>query len=226
MTDTADRLQGSIDGLLHLMDRQLIDVDGLFLGKVDDVELTAGDDGLAITALLTGAAALVGRLGGRLGDELITKWGQARPAEPHRTRPWRLSMELVDRLDSAVHLTVGRDEVLSRDGGEGLRLGSLAGMTVFEPDGDKAGRVLDARFEPRAARLVLRSLLVGRGGPGSLLGYDRRSEQGPRVLATLVRLWHRDTRVVDVDDADIDWTLEQVRLRERLEVAGKRALDV
>jgi sporulation protein YlmC with PRC-barrel domain len=226
MTETTDRLQGRLDGLLHLMDRQLIDVDGLFLGKVDDIELTAGDEGITITALLTGASALLGRLGGRLGDELITKWGQARPAEPGRTRPWRLTMDLVERLDSAVHLKVRRDELLSRDG-EGLRLGSLAGMTVLEPDGDQAGHVLDARFEADpAGRLVLRSLLVGRGGPGSLLGYDRRREQGPRLLAALVRLWHRDTRVVEVDDADIDWTLDQVRLRHRLRDAGKRALDV
>lgn len=224
MTSIGNRLQAPFDGLLHLVDRQLIDVEGRMLGKVDDVELTRTDQGWTITALLTGPAALLGRLGGRLGDELTTKYEQMRPSEPHRTRPWRLTVDLVDRVDSAVHLKVERDQVLERDR-ETFRLGSLGGMTVVEPDGHRAGHVLDARFEPgQDESLVMRSLLVGRGGPGSLLGYDRRRDQGPWAVAALVRLWHRDTRVVDLASVVIDWNTGQVHLTEPLRSVGTRAL--
>jgi sporulation protein YlmC with PRC-barrel domain len=211
--------------MLHLLDRQLIDADGRMMGKVDDVELTRGDLGWTITALLTGPAALLGRLGGRLGNELTRMYEEMRPSEPHRTRPWRVTLDLVDHVDSAVHLRVKRDEVLERDR-EAFRLGSLGGMTVLAPDGGQAGQVLDARFEPAAdGSLVLRSLLVGRGGPGSLLGYDRRRDQGPWMVAAIVRLWHRDTRVVDVSSVVIEWNTGQVRLAEPLALAGTSALE-
>jgi sporulation protein YlmC with PRC-barrel domain len=222
---TVNRLEGRIDALFQLMDRQLIDAEGRFLGKVDDVELTQTDVGLTITALLTGPAALLGRLGGRLGDELVTEWEQLRPSEPHRTWPWRLEMDHVDRVDSAVHLDVRRDEVLRRDR-QGYRLGALAGMPVVEPGGRRVGRVLDARFEPADdGALVLRSLLVGRGGPGSLLGYDRRRDQGPWLVAAIVRLWHRDTRVVDLAAVQIQWVTEEVVLHEPLSSVSTRAID-
>jgi sporulation protein YlmC with PRC-barrel domain len=225
-TDAFDRLGSPFDALLHLMDRQLIDADGRFLGKVDDIELTETDAGLTITALLTGPAALLGRLGGRLGDELLTRWEQMRPSEPRRTWPWRVPMDRIDYVDSAVHLDARRDDLLERDR-KGFRLGTLAGMSVQEPDGRQVGHVLDARFEPTDnGDLVLRSLLVGRGGPGSLLGYDRRADQGPVMVRSIVRLWHRDTRVVDIDSAQILWNNEQVRLRGALQSIGERAVDV
>jgi sporulation protein YlmC with PRC-barrel domain len=208
-----NRLTGPIDGALHLLDRQLIDSEGKLLGKVDDVELSLGDDGLAITAVLTGPAALLSRLGGKLGSTLVERWGQMRVSEPHRTRPWRIEIEDVERLDSAVHLGVRRDGVLRRDR-EGHRLGRLTGMDVVGPDGVRMGRVLDARFEPGAGgRLVLCSLIVGHGGPGSLLGYDRRSDQGPWLVRTIVRRLHRHTVIVGADDADISWGDAAVRLR-------------
>ena len=40
---------------------------------------------------------------------------------------------------------------------------------------------------------VLRSLLVCRGGAGSLLGYERRADQGPWLVSRLLRWWHRNT---------------------------------
>ena len=225
-TGAGDRLGGPFDALLHLVDRQLIDAEGRFLGKVDDLELTQTDVGLTITALLTGPAALLGRLGGRLGDELLTKWEQMRPAEPRRTWPWRIPMDRIDHVDSAVHLDVRRDDLLERDR-KGFRLGTVAGMSVQEPDGRQVGHILDARFEPTDdGSLVLRSLLGGRGGPGSLLGYDRRADQGPVMVRRIVRLWHRDTRVVDITSAQILWNNEQVRLRGALQSIGERAIDV
>ncbi len=59
-----NRLTGSLDAVLHLLDRQVVDVEGLLVCKVDDVELTELDDGvLGVTALLAGPAALTPRYG-------------------------------------------------------------------------------------------------------------------------------------------------------------------
>jgi sporulation protein YlmC with PRC-barrel domain len=208
-----NRLRGPIDGALHLLDRQILDSEGRLLGKVDDVELTQRADGaLAITGLLTGPAALLSRLGGRLGGSLVAKWGELRVSEPDRTRPWRVDVEDVDRLDSALHLAVRRDGVLRRDREE-HQLGRLTGMRVLGPEGARIGRVLDARFEPDSGgSLVLRSLIVGHGRPGSLLGYDRREAQGPWLVRTAVRRLHRHTVIVGVDSAEIAWQRDTVRL--------------
>lgn len=212
--DLQNRLTGPIDGVLHLLDRQLIDVDGRLLGKVDDVELTLVDGRLAITAILTGPAALLDRFGGKLGRVLVERWGQMRVSEPDRTRPWRIDVEDVERLDSALHLSVASDGVLRRDR-EGRRLGRLTGMDVADPDGTRIGRVLDARFEPDLDHLVLCSLIVGHGRPGSMLGYDRRAEQGPSLVRAIVRWMHRHSVIVAAEDADIDWDAATVRLRSR-----------
>ena len=50
-----DRLSGSLDAVLHLLDRQVVDADDRLVCKVDDVELTEYDDGvLGVTGLLSG----------------------------------------------------------------------------------------------------------------------------------------------------------------------------
>jgi sporulation protein YlmC with PRC-barrel domain len=207
-----NKLDHRIDGALDLLDRQLLDVDGRMLGKVDDVELTQTDQGLTVTALLTGQVALLHRLGGRLGNELVTKYIQLRPSETNRARPWRIVIDDVERLDSAVHLRVKRDESLRRDI-ETFRLGTITGMDVTEPNGSRVGRVLDARFAPLPdGRLVLESLVVGHGHPGSLLGYDRREKMGPWLVRRVVGWLHRHTCVVDIDHAQIQWNNEEVRL--------------
>lgn len=218
-----NRLAGPIDGALHLLDRQLIDCDGALLGKVDDVELTQVGDDLAITAVLTGPAALLSRLGGRLGGALTRKWAELKVSEPHRSRPWRVDVEDVDRLDSALHLSVRRDGVLRRDR-EGHRLGRLTGMDVLGPGGERLGRVLDARFEPSPeGSLVLCSLIIGHGRPGSLLGYDRRSDQGPWLVRTVVRRLHRHTVIVGAGAAEISWADSTVRLRAQPSEAPRHA---
>jgi sporulation protein YlmC with PRC-barrel domain len=215
-----NKLGGVIDGALELLDRQLLDVDGRLLGKVDDVELTQTDEGLTVTALLTGQVALLHRLGGRLGNEMVATYVLLRPSETHRSRPWRIPMDEVDRLDSAVHLAVHRDESLRRDI-ETRRLGTLTGMDVMEPDGRRVARVLDARFGPAASgALVLRSLIIGHGHPGGLLGYDRRKRMGPWLVRRIVGWLHRHTSVVQADDVQILWNNEQVHLRAPWEELG------
>ena len=214
-----NRLTCPIDGVLHLLDRQVVDSDGKFLGKVDDVELTERDGELLITGVLTGPAALLDRFGGKVGRLLVERWGQMRVSEPDRTTPWRIDIDAVERLDSAVHLRVPRDGILRRDR-ERRRLGRLTGMDVYGPDGSRLGRVIDARFEPESAaggesgipHLILCSLLVGHGRPGSMLGYDRRSDQGPWLVRVAVRWLHRHTAIVGAEDADIDWDGAKVRL--------------
>jgi len=210
-----NRLHGTIDGALHLLDRQLLDAEGRMLGKVDDVELTERAGALLVTGVLAGPAALLERLGGRLGDATVEKWRELKASEPHRTRPWRIDIGDVDRLDSAVHLSVRRDGVLRRDR-DARRLGTLTGMDVVDPEGRRMGRVIDARFAPGASGLLeLHSLLVGHGRPGSLLGYDRRADQGPWLVRVVVRRLHRDTVVAPAADAGIDWDERTVRLRRR-----------
>ena len=209
-----NRLTGAIDGVLHLLDRQLLDCEGRMLGKVDDVELSPDEatGQLVITALLTGPAALLDRFGGRLGRVLVERWGQMRVSEPDRTRPWRIDIGDVDRLDSAVHLRVRRDGVLRRDL-EARRFGRLTGMKVLGPENERLGRVLDARFEPDPkGRLALASLIVGHGRPGSLLGYERRGERGPWLVRSAVRRLHRHSAIVAAERAEIRWESHDVRL--------------
>ena len=52
---------------LQLLDRQILDRDGLLIGKVDDLEVdTIGEgDDLYVTAILTGPGVLVRRMGAR-----------------------------------------------------------------------------------------------------------------------------------------------------------------
>jgi hypothetical protein len=52
-----------------LLDRQILDVAGEPVGRVDDVELTEPEDGRppVLTALLCGPTALGPRIGGRIG---------------------------------------------------------------------------------------------------------------------------------------------------------------
>jgi sporulation protein YlmC with PRC-barrel domain len=214
--DMPNKLHTRIDGALELLDRQLLDAEGRMLGKVDDVELTHTDHGLTVTALLTGQIALLHRLGGRLGNELATKYVQLRPQETNRARPWRILIDDVDRLDSAVHLNINRDESMRRDI-ETFRLGTLTGMEVLEPNGHSAGRVLDARFNPSPNRqLTLEALVVGHGHPGSLLGYDRRPDMGPWVLRRAVGWLHRRSRLVDAKHAKILWNNREVHLDQPL----------
>jgi len=58
----------TLDALRTLIDRQIVDADGMSLARVDDVELELHEDGApTISALLCGTLALGPRLGGRLG---------------------------------------------------------------------------------------------------------------------------------------------------------------
>jgi sporulation protein YlmC with PRC-barrel domain len=90
-----------------LLDRQIVDSDGIPVGKVDDVEFTVDGEGrVRVEALLTGQRALGARFGGTLG-----RWITAVAArlDIDRRGPRRIPYRLVADVDSAVHLRVRRE---------------------------------------------------------------------------------------------------------------------
>jgi sporulation protein YlmC with PRC-barrel domain len=214
VTTVPDRLDGPwLDAALRLLDRQVVDTDGRMVCNVDDLELTENQQGaLAVTGLLVGPDALVPRLSGRLGSWLREMWVALGVQYADRDVPLRLGLDLVESIGSDVRLRVHREGLLDRQpaAAPGLRhrrLDHLLGQEV-RVDGRPAGEVLDVRLEPRLAEgsLPVRSLVVGRGRPGSLLGYDRGSVDGPWLVSAVVRALHRHTGELPIEAVDrIDW---------------------
>jgi sporulation protein YlmC with PRC-barrel domain len=91
----------TVDIHLQLLDRQVLDRDGLLVCKVDDIELHEGPDGVPfVTAILVGPRAIGPRLGGRLG-----RWVTAlasRLAESPGDAPPRIPFGRVTAVHSAV----------------------------------------------------------------------------------------------------------------------------
>ena len=98
-------------GALHLLDRQIVDVDGMLAGKVDDVELepSADGDSFHVVALLSGPGALGPRLGGRLG-RFVAAVHRRLADEP---RPARVSFGVVTQVGNHVTVALPRDELES-----------------------------------------------------------------------------------------------------------------
>lgn len=98
-----------VDLDLHLLDRQVVDVEHQPVARVDDVELAVGADGaLRVTAVLVGPEALGPRLGGRLG-RWVTNVG--RRLRPELAEPPRIPIDLVEDLGGPVRLSVHRDDL-------------------------------------------------------------------------------------------------------------------
>jgi hypothetical protein len=95
-----------------LLDRQIFDIDGLPVGKVDDLDLTEDPSGgpPVLTAILTGPLALGPRIGGRLGRWWAAVGRRLRPNDdPHPNRIPLAQVEHVDRRE--LRLTVSRDRL-------------------------------------------------------------------------------------------------------------------
>ena len=110
VTHTGDDLAhpSAIDANLELLDRQIVDHDGLMVGKVDDLEIEERADGrIYVTALLTGPGALGPRLGGALSTFVTGTWQRlsGRPA------PARIDWSQVASVETVVRLAVGRTTV-------------------------------------------------------------------------------------------------------------------
>ena len=224
--------EADYDAALHLLDRQVVDVEGRLVGKVDDLELTESVDGsLVPTGLLIGLGALLPRFGDRLGSWLGERHRQLQPSRADHGAPGVVELDLVADVTSEVQLSVPRDGLVRRRVEDPRTapvrrlLGDLLAMRVLLPGGPVAGdrlrvrgsvRVLDVRLSgsPEGpGRHRVAALVVGHGRPGSLFGYDRSREQGPWLVAGAVRWLHRHSVVVELGRAvDLVWAAGEVRV--------------
>jgi hypothetical protein len=92
---------------LHLLDRQVVDREGQFVCKVDDLELERGADGAVyVSKILIGPRALGPRLGGSIGV-----WVRS-IAERLSTGPIpAVDFAVVEDIGSAVKLSASRDDL-------------------------------------------------------------------------------------------------------------------
>jgi hypothetical protein len=96
-----------VDAGLSLLDRQLIDVDGRFAGKVDDLGFTVPEEGAPyVTEILAGPGSLSRRVGGRLGSWIESVHARLHPASD--PGPAAISWGVVTKVGSAIHLSVPR----------------------------------------------------------------------------------------------------------------------
>jgi sporulation protein YlmC with PRC-barrel domain len=205
------RIARTYDAALHLLDRQILDSEGLLVAKVDDVALTPD---LQVAGLLVGTAALLPRLGGRLGPKLLDLWERLSPEQADRGTPRFIPLHTVEDVGSAVTLDRARLRLLDVHEPPGHRLGDLLGLPVVGSSGRALGRVIDVRVTGRGD---VDGFVVGRGGPGSMLGYDRRRDQGPWLLAALVRWLHRHSGYAARSDvSQFDWGHRLVLSTDRL----------
>jgi sporulation protein YlmC with PRC-barrel domain len=100
---------------LKLLDRQIVDRNGVMCGNVDDLELTRGDSGrLYVSAIFTGPGELAyrlrrRRLGRWLHEVNRLMWGgRSDGADPD---PNRVPMESVSDIDNHVTIALDRDQV-------------------------------------------------------------------------------------------------------------------
>jgi sporulation protein YlmC with PRC-barrel domain len=93
-----------IDAGLNLLDRQVLDADGVSVGKVDDLEVTEGDDGrLRVTGLIIGPWALTNRFGGVIGRMFTLLFGDDDATV--------VPLDLVEKRDTAIHLRARQDDL-------------------------------------------------------------------------------------------------------------------
>jgi hypothetical protein len=87
----------------QLLDRQIVDVDGRLVGRVDDIAFAVDEHGYPyVDCLLTGQAALGQRIGGPVGRLLVAVADRFTDDPP--VPPLRVALTQVDRVDSMVRL--------------------------------------------------------------------------------------------------------------------------
>jgi hypothetical protein len=100
----------------QLLDRQLVDRAGRFCGKVDDLELEEGLDGtLYVSAILTGAGALLKRTGHARSGNWVRRIAVV-VFPSHLDDPGRLPFSRVADLGAHLTLSIDRDELSSYAG--------------------------------------------------------------------------------------------------------------
>jgi hypothetical protein len=107
MTASGRVLHASLD----LLDRQLLDRNGIECGNVDDLELTRAEDGtMYVTAILSGP----GRLWYRLGRRRLGRWLQHAQQEigsVDETDRSRIPMDLAHNIGSSIDIAVDHTEL-------------------------------------------------------------------------------------------------------------------
>lgn len=87
----------------QLLDRQIVDVEGRLVGRVDDIAFAVDDEGYPyVDGLLTGQGALGRRIGGPVGRLLVAVADRFTDDPP--APPLRVPLATVARVDSAVRL--------------------------------------------------------------------------------------------------------------------------
>jgi hypothetical protein len=113
--ESIEEVQGRVAGRvfsagLDLLDRQLVDPEGLMAGNVDDLELELREDGPPeVVSILAGPGALARRLGGHIGAWMASAHDLLK--DPERRGPARISFGVVARIGSQVDLTIGREDL-------------------------------------------------------------------------------------------------------------------
>jgi hypothetical protein len=100
-----------LDAGLSLLDRQIVDADGRFAGKVDDLELRIPEDGgpPVVTAILSGPGALARRVGGRVGAWVESVHRRLHPKE--MPGPARIDFGVVKRIASSVDISISKRDL-------------------------------------------------------------------------------------------------------------------
>lgn len=104
------RVEGTLDGQLDLLDRQIVSNDGHMIAKVDDIELEERANGtLIVSGLLIGPGALGPRLSGALGYVTVNTWARLSGRNPHEPR--RIDYSHVTGISTVVTLDEDRHAV-------------------------------------------------------------------------------------------------------------------
>jgi sporulation protein YlmC with PRC-barrel domain len=165
-----------------------------------------------------GSAVHVGRRRAQLGVDGFERWMRAHVVE-------RLPLAPTDdepgQQDDPTSQSPETPEDRPDDRRDGRRrMVHLLGLPVLGPDGAQLGFLADVRLAPTSvvdgvfSRLAVDGLVVDGKHVGSMLGYDRRAEQGPWLLRRIVRHIHRNAGYLPWDAVEaVDWDAGVVRIR-------------
>jgi hypothetical protein len=164
------------------------------------------------------SAVHVGRRSAELGVDGFERWVRAHVVD-------RLPLAATDakprQQDDPIRASSETSVDGPDDGRDGRRrMVQLLGLPVLGPDRAQLGFLADVRLAPTAVvdgvfpRLVVDGLVVDGKHIGSMLGYDRRAEQGPWLLRRVVRHIHRNAGFLPWDAVEeVDWEAGVVRVR-------------
>ena len=95
---------------IALLDNQIVDRDGLPLGRVDDLEIEIGEGQPRVSAILTGSEALGGRFDGPIGRAMAALSSRLRhPSQGEG--PARIEIGAVQEVQPLVELELGKDQL-------------------------------------------------------------------------------------------------------------------